>query len=148
VKPLNYVSCQINQPKHLKSNLISKYLINGMYMCISIGIHTYEARFWWLKLRALVEMRDWEELEQFARSKKSPIGYLVSKYGFSQCCYIYRWISHLPNNVLKQFSLMKQPNILNVVMPHFVLVYIFVLAISKQQSPVLLPLKVLKCWSK
>lgn len=35
-------------------------------------------RFWWLKLKALAEKGDWEELEKFAKSKKSPIGYLVN----------------------------------------------------------------------
>lgn len=34
-------------------------------------------RFWWVKLRALVEVRDWETLEKLAKSKKSPIGYEV-----------------------------------------------------------------------
>lgn len=32
-------------------------------------------RFWYVKMRALIEQRDWEALEAFARSKKSPIGY-------------------------------------------------------------------------
>ncbi|KAM6945481.1 vacuolar protein sorting-associated protein 16 homolog [Aplochiton taeniatus] len=35
-----------------------------------------DKRYWWLKLRALAEKEDWEELEKFAKSKKSPIGYL------------------------------------------------------------------------
>jgi hypothetical protein len=35
-------------------------------------------RFWWVKLRALVEVRDWEQLEKLAKSKKSPIGYEVT----------------------------------------------------------------------
>lgn len=34
-------------------------------------------RYWWLKLTALAEKDDWEEMEKFAKSKKSPIGYLV-----------------------------------------------------------------------
>ncbi|BFZ59549.1 Vacuolar protein sorting-associated protein 16 [Saitoella coloradoensis] len=34
-----------------------------------------DARFWWIKIRALVKNRDWHELEQFAKLKKSPIGY-------------------------------------------------------------------------
>jgi hypothetical protein len=34
-----------------------------------------DKRFWWLRLKALVEMRDWESLEKFAKEKKSPIGY-------------------------------------------------------------------------
>ncbi|XP_066522510.1 vacuolar protein sorting-associated protein 16 homolog [Hoplias malabaricus] len=35
-----------------------------------------DKRYWWLKLTALAEKEDWEELEKFAKSKKSPIGYL------------------------------------------------------------------------
>lgn len=35
-----------------------------------------DKRYWWLKLKALAEKEDWEELEKFAKSKKSPIGYL------------------------------------------------------------------------
>lgn len=31
--------------------------------------------FWYVKMKALVEVRDWEGLETFANSKKSPIGY-------------------------------------------------------------------------
>ncbi|OZJ06505.1 hypothetical protein BZG36_00636 [Bifiguratus adelaidae] len=34
-----------------------------------------EKRYWWIKLQALVEIRDWEELDKLAKSKKSPIGY-------------------------------------------------------------------------
>ena len=32
-------------------------------------------RFWYLKLHALVSTRDFEGLEAFARSRRSPIGY-------------------------------------------------------------------------
>uniref|UniRef100_A0A674A8X8 Vacuolar protein sorting-associated protein 16 homolog n=1 Tax=Salmo trutta TaxID=8032 RepID=A0A674A8X8_SALTR len=35
-----------------------------------------DKRYWWLKLTALAEKDDWEEMEKFAKSKKSPIGYL------------------------------------------------------------------------
>ncbi|RXM27790.1 Vacuolar protein sorting-associated protein 16-like [Acipenser ruthenus] len=35
-----------------------------------------DKRFWWLKISALAEKEDWEELEKFSKSKKSPIGYL------------------------------------------------------------------------
>ncbi|XP_068100938.1 vacuolar protein sorting-associated protein 16 homolog isoform X2 [Hyperolius riggenbachi] len=35
-----------------------------------------EKRYWWLKLTALAEKEDWEELENFSKSKRSPIGYL------------------------------------------------------------------------
>lgn len=31
--------------------------------------------FWWIKLRALAECRDWAEMEALANAKKSPIGY-------------------------------------------------------------------------
>lgn len=34
-----------------------------------------DKRFWHVKMRALIEQRDWEQLESFAKSKKSPIGY-------------------------------------------------------------------------
>lgn len=35
-----------------------------------------DKRFWWLKISALAENGDWEELEKFSKSKKSPVGYL------------------------------------------------------------------------
>uniref|UniRef100_A0A674D238 Vacuolar protein sorting-associated protein 16 homolog n=1 Tax=Salmo trutta TaxID=8032 RepID=A0A674D238_SALTR len=35
-----------------------------------------DKRYWWLKLTALAEKDDWEEMEKFSKSKKSPIGYL------------------------------------------------------------------------
>lgn len=34
-----------------------------------------DKRYWWLKVRALCQARNWLELERFAKSKKSPIGY-------------------------------------------------------------------------
>ncbi|XP_065179168.1 vacuolar protein sorting-associated protein 16 homolog [Sycon ciliatum] len=34
-----------------------------------------DKRFWWLKIRALAETSQWLELENFSKSKKSPIGY-------------------------------------------------------------------------
>jgi len=37
-----------------------------------------EKRFWWLKLRALVAKRDWGEIEEWGKTKKSPIGWEVS----------------------------------------------------------------------
>ena len=36
-----------------------------------------EKTYWWLKLRALVAKRDWGELEEVGRNKKSPIGWEV-----------------------------------------------------------------------
>nr|XP_033800643.1 vacuolar protein sorting-associated protein 16 homolog isoform X1 [Geotrypetes seraphini] len=35
-----------------------------------------DKRYWWLKISALAEREDWEEMEKFSKSKKSPIGYL------------------------------------------------------------------------
>lgn len=40
-------------------------------------------RYWWLKLKSLAEKEEWEELEKFSKSKKSPIGYLVRML---RCC--------------------------------------------------------------
>ena len=36
-----------------------------------------EKTYWWLRLRALVAKRDWGELEEIGRNKKSPIGWEV-----------------------------------------------------------------------
>ncbi|XP_061909972.1 vacuolar protein sorting-associated protein 16 homolog [Entelurus aequoreus] len=36
-----------------------------------------DKRYWWLKLKALAEKEEWDELEKFSKSKKSPIGYLA-----------------------------------------------------------------------
>ncbi len=38
-------------------------------------IYAVIARFWYVKLYALTEIHDWEGLDAFARSKRSPIGY-------------------------------------------------------------------------
>ncbi|RIB09211.1 Vps16, C-terminal region-domain-containing protein, partial [Gigaspora rosea] len=40
-----------------------------------------DKRFWWMKLKALVEVREWDELDRFSKQKKSPIGYEV-KFDF------------------------------------------------------------------
>lgn len=42
--------------------------------------------YWWLRLRALVAKRDWGELEEIGRNKKSPIGWEVSQFLTSFCC--------------------------------------------------------------
>jgi hypothetical protein len=34
-----------------------------------------DKRWWWLKLKALAKTHNWDGLETFAKSKKSPIGY-------------------------------------------------------------------------
>jgi hypothetical protein len=37
--------------------------------------HINFVRFWWLRIEALAEAGDWLELDKFAKSQKSPIGY-------------------------------------------------------------------------
>lgn len=34
-----------------------------------------ERRYWWLRVSVMAQQFQWEELEKFAKSKKSPIGY-------------------------------------------------------------------------
>lgn len=36
--------------------------------------------YWWIRLRALVSRRDWNELEEISKSRKSPIGWEVSTF--------------------------------------------------------------------
>ncbi len=34
-----------------------------------------DKRYWWIKIKALVQMKDWPALDKLAKEKKSPIGY-------------------------------------------------------------------------
>eukprot|EP00698_Gefionella_okellyi_P023700 TRINITY_DN8167_c0_g1_i1.p1 TRINITY_DN8167_c0_g1~~TRINITY_DN8167_c0_g1_i1.p1 ORF type:complete len:850 (-),score=211.21 TRINITY_DN8167_c0_g1_i1:1962-4364(-) len=34
-----------------------------------------DKQFWWLKLKALAQLRDWDSLDKFSREKKPPIGF-------------------------------------------------------------------------
>ena len=34
-----------------------------------------EKRYWWLRLRGLVAKREWDEIEEWSKQKKSPIGW-------------------------------------------------------------------------
>jgi vacuolar protein sorting-associated protein 16 len=34
-------------------------------------------RYWWIRIKALADIRDWEQMEKFSKVKKSPIGYEV-----------------------------------------------------------------------
>lgn len=45
---------------------------NACLICLS-----HLCRYWWLKLKSLSKKDEWEELEKFSKTKKSPIGYLV-----------------------------------------------------------------------
>lgn len=42
--------------------------------------------YWWVRLRALIVRRDWRELEDLSKTKKSPIGWEVS---FHSCVSVY-----------------------------------------------------------
>jgi hypothetical protein len=47
-----------------------------------------DSRFWWIKIKALARNKDWEGLEAFAKSKKSPIGY--EPFVVSWSCYRFK----------------------------------------------------------
>lgn len=71
-----------------------------------------DKRYWWIKLRALVEVRDWENLEKLAKSKSSPIGYEVREDKFidMHSTSLTYW-SLLSRNVSKPSSIKKQASI-------------------------------------
>jgi len=57
---------------------IKKCLLNGMAKRadkLKSDFKVTDKRFWYLKLHALTAVRDFEGLEAFSRSKRSPIGY-------------------------------------------------------------------------
>ncbi|KAG9349381.1 hypothetical protein JZ751_027824, partial [Albula glossodonta] len=67
--------------------VLGSSLQDTMHCLLTAGLHKQaeqlykdfrvpDKRYWWLKLTALAEKEDWDELEKFAKSKKSPIGYL------------------------------------------------------------------------
>uniref|UniRef100_A0AAR2K6F3 Vacuolar protein sorting-associated protein 16 homolog n=1 Tax=Pygocentrus nattereri TaxID=42514 RepID=A0AAR2K6F3_PYGNA len=68
-------------------SLVGFSLHDTIRTLLAVGLHKHaeqlykdfrvpDKRYWWLKLTALAEKEDWEEIEKFAKSKKSPIGYL------------------------------------------------------------------------
>ena len=65
-------------------------------------------RVWWIHVQALAAMNDWEELERFARSRKSPIGYEVRQWTLNKIN-IDMWMeSHLWRNVKNMETCWKQ----------------------------------------
>ncbi|XP_061572203.1 vacuolar protein sorting-associated protein 16 homolog isoform X2 [Cololabis saira] len=69
------------------AGLLGLSLQDTMEALFSLGLHkpaeqlyrdfkVPDKRYWWLKLKSLAVKEEWEELEKFSRSKKSPIGYL------------------------------------------------------------------------
>lgn len=70
------------------AGLLGLSLQATMEALMSLGLHKQaeqlyrdfrvpDKRYWWLKLKSLAEKEQWEELEKFSKSKKSPIGYLA-----------------------------------------------------------------------
>uniref|UniRef100_A0A1A8LAD1 Vacuolar protein sorting-associated protein 16 homolog n=1 Tax=Nothobranchius pienaari TaxID=704102 RepID=A0A1A8LAD1_9TELE len=70
------------------AGLLGLSLQGTMEALMSLGLHKQaeqlyrdfkvpDKRYWWLKLKSLAEKEQWEELEKFSKSKKSPIGYLA-----------------------------------------------------------------------
>ncbi|KAM4559884.1 vacuolar protein sorting-associated protein 16 homolog isoform 1-T1 [Odontesthes bonariensis] len=70
------------------AGLLGLSLQATMEVLLSLGLHKQaeqlyrdfkvpDKRYWWLKLKSLAEKEEWEELEKFSKSKKSPIGYLA-----------------------------------------------------------------------
>ncbi|KAK5607500.1 Vacuolar protein sorting-associated protein 16 [Crenichthys baileyi] len=70
------------------AGLLGLSLQATMEALMSLGLHKHseqlyrdfrvpDKRYWWLKLKCLAEKEQWEELEKFSKSKKSPIGYLA-----------------------------------------------------------------------
>lgn len=45
---------------------------------IKSEFHVPDKSFYYIRIRALAEMNDWDELDKFSRSRKSPVGYVVS----------------------------------------------------------------------
>ncbi|KAM0787833.1 hypothetical protein ACM66B_003887 [Microbotryomycetes sp. NB124-2] len=60
------------------NDTIRQCIVNGQHKKadkLKSDFKVSDKRFWYIKLKALVSVRDWENLELFARSKKSPIGF-------------------------------------------------------------------------
>ncbi|KAK4687137.1 vacuolar protein sorting-associated protein 16, partial [Tremellales sp. Uapishka_1] len=60
------------------NDFISKLVLEGFGKRaerVRVDWKVSDKRWWWIKLKALAANKDWEGLEAFARSKKSPIGY-------------------------------------------------------------------------
>ncbi|KAI8973476.1 Vps16, C-terminal region-domain-containing protein [Mycotypha africana] len=82
---------QIALEKDTQQSFAGLSVSETIYKCTTLGQHgkaskirsdfkVPDKRFWWVKLRALVEVRDWENLEKLAKSKKSPIGIEIGAF--------------------------------------------------------------------
>eukprot|EP01132_Coremiostelium_polycephalum_P002241 gene2241-2763_t len=70
----------------LQDNFLGMTISDTIYKLILLSQHKRvnnfksefkipDKRFWWIKIKALSVMGDWEELQKFSKEKKSPIGY-------------------------------------------------------------------------
>lgn len=62
------------------NDTILKLIIEGHYKRAQKVMSEFkvpEKTFWWVRLRALVKRRDWNEIEELGKLKKSPIGWEV-----------------------------------------------------------------------
>nr|CAG8648885.1 189_t:CDS:10 [Entrophospora candida] len=83
---IRLLQTQIQLEKDINQPFVDLSLSETVHKCIITNNHNKasklksdfkipDKRFWWIKLKALVEMRGWEELDKLSKSKKSPIGY-------------------------------------------------------------------------
>lgn len=87
----------LNAQKNLKEkfdmDFVGKSVHDTIQMLLSMGeIKLAESlrsehkvpdrHFWWLRLQTMAEKGSWDEMEKFAKAKKSPIGYEVSQFFF------------------------------------------------------------------
>jgi len=83
---IKLLQLQTQLEKDLKESFVGLSVSQTIHKCILLGqtskaskvktdFKVPEKRFWWIKLQSLVEVRDWENLDKLAKSKKSPIGY-------------------------------------------------------------------------
>eukprot|EP00002_Diphylleia_rotans_P004919 TRINITY_DN1382_c0_g2_i1.p1 TRINITY_DN1382_c0_g2~~TRINITY_DN1382_c0_g2_i1.p1 ORF type:complete len:828 (-),score=186.60 TRINITY_DN1382_c0_g2_i1:1462-3921(-) len=70
----------------LRTKVIGDSLSDTIYKCFTLGdvkraqklksdFKVSDRCYWWLRVRALGELRDWDQLDKFSKEKKSPIGY-------------------------------------------------------------------------
>ncbi|KAF2666531.1 vacuolar protein sorting-associated protein 16 [Microthyrium microscopicum] len=60
----------------LNATLYKLIRLGGLKRATKLSSSTVSDRiFWWIKLRALVAKRDWTEVEELSKQKKSPIGW-------------------------------------------------------------------------
>ncbi|XP_047136937.2 vacuolar protein sorting-associated protein 16 homolog isoform X1 [Hydra vulgaris] len=83
----------------LKKKFVNLSVTDTLYQLLNQGLNKQaeqlrkdfsipDSRYWWTKIEVLGSTRDWDELERFSKSKKSPIGYepfaeVCIKYGNS-----------------------------------------------------------------